>query len=87
MLVDIRNPEEWLYDGRIAGAVWIPMYELPGRANSDLREDMDVILYCAHGVRSKAMTRYLNRAGFDNIIDMEGGLRAWANAGLPVERP
>lgn len=86
LLVDIRNPEEWLYDGRIAGAIWIPMYELPGRAAVELPDDVDVVLYCAHGVRSRAMVRYLNRAGYENVIDMEGGLRAWARAGLPVKR-
>lgn len=84
LLVDIRNPNEWQYDGRIEGARWIPMYELPSRAARELPGDVDIVLYCAHGVRSRVMVQYLNRVGFDKVCDLEGGLQAWQRAGLPV---
>lgn len=84
LLIDIRNPNEWQNDGRIEGARWIPMYELPGRAARELPDDADIILYCAHGVRSRVMVQYLGRIGFDNVCDLAGGLQAWQRAGLPV---
>ncbi|HOA24945.1 MAG TPA: rhodanese-like domain-containing protein [Aggregatilineales bacterium] len=85
ILLDIRNPNEWAEDGRIEGAKWIPMYELPRRAQKELPRDVPVVVYCAHGVRSAVMARYLRGLGFSNVIDMAGGLLAWQRAGLPVQ--
>ncbi len=85
VLLDIRNPNEWAEDGRIEGAKWIPMYELPRRAQKELPRDVPVVVYCAHGVRSAVMARYLRGLGFSNVIDMAGGLLAWERAGLPVQ--
>lgn len=85
VLLDIRNPNEWTGDGRIHGATWIPMYELPRRAVEELPDDVPIVVYCAHGVRSAVMARYLRTLGFTDVIDMAGGLLAWQRAGLPIQ--
>lgn len=86
VLLDVRTREEWLYDGRIPGATWIPMGELPLRADRELSPDRPVIVVCAHGVRSGAIARFLVRKGFTTVADLSGGIQAWEEAGLPVER-
>ena len=80
MLLDVRTDAEWA-DGRISGAVHIPMDQLMGR----LDEVGDrVVCVCAVGARSGRVAEYLNAQGYQ-AVNLEGGIYAWAGAGLPVE--
>jgi rhodanese-related sulfurtransferase len=80
MLLDVRTDDEWA-DGRIAGAVHIPMDELMGRMD----EVGDrVVCVCAVGARSGRVAEYLNAQGYE-AVNLEGGIYAWADAGLPIE--
>ena len=79
-LLDVRSDEEWA-SGRMPGAVHIPMDQLMGR----LEEVGDqVICVCAVGGRSARVTQFLNSRGAD-ALNLDGGIYAWADAGLPVE--
>jgi rhodanese-related sulfurtransferase len=79
-LLDVRTDHEWA-DGRISGAVHIPMDQLMGR----LDEVGDrVVCVCAVGARSGRVAEYLNAQGYQ-AVNLEGGIYAWADAGLPVE--
>jgi len=77
-LVDIRNPGE-VEHGVIAGAVTIPVGQLPGRLD-ELDPDAPTVVYCAGGYRSSVAASLLRRAGFDDVSDILGGYGAWNEA-------
>jgi rhodanese-related sulfurtransferase len=81
MLLDVRTDQEWA-GGHIAGAVHIPMQELADR----LDEIADrVVCVCAVGSRSARVTQWLLGQGRE-AVNLDGGIWAWAQHGLPVER-
>jgi adenylyltransferase/sulfurtransferase len=84
LLLDVREPVEWS-QARIDGAVLIPLRELPGRLD-DLDKNREIVCYCATGIRSAHAVRILRDAGFDSVSNMVGGIRRWAEEGLPVTR-
>jgi len=81
MLLDVRTDEEWS-TGHIAGAVHIPMHELGDR----LDEVGDrVVCVCAVGSRSARVTQWLLGQGRE-AVNLDGGIWAWAEDGLPLAR-
>ena len=76
LLVDVRTQEE--YDqGRIAGSVLIPDYEIEAKAASKLPDkDATIIIYCRSGNRSKTAANKLVSMGFTKVYDM-GGITSW----------
>lgn len=81
-LLDVRTPEEFA-DGHIAGAVNIPLAELPNQL-SQIPQDMPLVVYCRSGNRSAQAATLLKEAGYSQILDM-GGIVDWVDAGYPVE--
>jgi rhodanese-related sulfurtransferase len=81
-LVDVREPYEH-EAGRIAGARHVELTRLSEAAGSFDRE-RPVLFYCRVGSRSAMATQAFRVAGFD-AYNLEGGLVAWAGAGLPLE--
>lgn len=82
LLVDIRTPAE-VAQGAIPRAVHIPMHLLPVRLG-ELPRDRDVVLYCRSGARSYHACQYLSQQGYDNMINLRGGIIAWARHGYEV---
>ena len=82
--IDVRTPEEW-DAAHIAGATWIPMFEL-GRRMDELPRDVRLAMVCRSGSRSGAVADHLAGAGYD-VVNLAGGMQAWVAAGLPVEPP
>jgi len=82
-LLDVRNQNEW-DSGRIAGAQHITLGYLPDHLN-DVPRDKPIVLLCAGGSRSAIGASVLKAHGFDNVINLTGGLGAWRKAGLPLE--
>ncbi|HTT29141.1 MAG TPA: MBL fold metallo-hydrolase [Solirubrobacteraceae bacterium] len=78
LLVDVRAPSEW-EQGRIDGAVNVPLSRLPERLES-LSRDRRLVVHCASGYRSAIAAGLLERAGFADVTDLVGGLGAWASA-------
>ncbi len=74
-LVDVREPEEFA-ENRIEGATLIPLGEISYRAD-ELDPEQDIILYCAHGVRSLHALLALQQKGFKKLRSLEGGICAW----------
>lgn len=83
-LVDVRDPAEW-QAGRIPGAQWIRMDELPDRLD-ELDPDKPVVTVCRSGNRSGKMAEFLTGRGY-RADNLDGGMQAWAQAGLPVRTP
>ena len=81
-LVDVREPYEW-DAGRIAGAVHIELERLAGRAD-ELAKDKPVVFQCRVGRRSALATQAFRAAGYD-AYNMTGGIKSWAEEGLPLE--
>lgn len=91
VLVDIREADE-LTQGKIAGAVHAPRGMLEFYADSTLpyykpefNKEKRIILYCASGGRSALAVQTLMTMGYGHTTHIEGGLKAWKEAGLPVK--
>lgn len=84
LLIDVREPFEWS-GGRIAGADLMPLRDLPARLD-ELDRSRDIVCYCASGARSAHAAKILRDAGFRSVKNLAGGIRRWAQEGLPVER-
>ena len=76
VLLDVRDPWE-VEICRLAGSVNIPMNEIEQRVN-ELEADARTIVICHFGMRSLQVGHYLESAGFKDIVNLEGGLDAWA---------
>ena len=75
-LLDVR--ENWEYDTcHIAGSTLMPMNTIPGRID-DLDEDAEIVCICHHGARSMQVAAFLERNGFGKVINLTGGIHAWA---------
>ena len=92
VLVDIREADELDANGRIPGAVHMPrgMIEFYADPASPYhREPLDpskrVILHCASGGRSALAAATLKQMGYDRVAHLDGGFKAWREAGKPVE--
>lgn len=81
MLLDVREGVEWAR-GHAPGATHIPMSELTERIG-ELPSDRLIACVCHIGGRSAAVAEALSRSGF-RIVNVAGGMQAWASSGLPV---
>ena len=61
----------------------MPLAEFVARLG-DLPRDRQLLLVCRSGSRSLRATMYLMQQGFDDVANVDGGMIAWKNAGLPV---
>jgi rhodanese-related sulfurtransferase len=70
---------------RIPGAELKPMSEI-NDWYVDLPRDRQIVFQCRTGARSAQVVHALiTQAGFDNVINLSGGIVAWAEAELPVD--
>ncbi len=81
LLLDVREPWEF-QTCHIAGSVLMPMATVPAR-QQEVPDDRAVVCICHHGARSMQVAYFLERAGYDNMINLAGGVDAWA---LQVDR-
>jgi rhodanese-related sulfurtransferase len=84
-IVDVREPSEWTETGVPPDAVLIPLGELQDRALDELKAERPVYVICRSGNRSRTGSEILVGLGFTQVYNVEGGIRAWMGAGLPVE--
>lgn len=76
LFLDVREAPE-LAICRIEGALHIAMSELPPQL-TDIPQDHPVIVLCHHGMRSRQVIQFLQAQGFDNLLNLNGGIHAWA---------
>ena len=77
VLLDVREPWEWNLC-HLPDAILIPMRELPARLH-ELDKDAETVVICHHGVRSYHAARYLETLGFGDVVNLSGGVAAWAD--------
>jgi len=83
-VIDVR--EDWEFaEGHIPGAVLIPLQSLPERLD-EVPRDQPVVVACRSGNRSGQAFRFLEGEGFDNVSNMTGGMIAWREHGLEVDK-
>jgi rhodanese-related sulfurtransferase len=76
-LIDVREEMEFDYC-HLPGSLLVPLDELPRRA-AEIRTEGPVIVICHHGVRSAHAAGYLRlRLGRTNVLNLRGGVDAWA---------
>lgn len=76
-LLDVREP--WEYETcHIHQAQLMPMSGLPLRLE-ELDRDVEIVCICHHGGRSMQVAHFLERNGFNRIINLTGGVHAWAS--------
>jgi rhodanese-related sulfurtransferase len=86
VLIDVREESEFARS-HLPGAVhlskglierdieaWIPDHDTP------------IVLYCGGGYRSALSADNIQKMGYNDVLSMDGGFRAWCEAGLPTER-
>ncbi len=92
VVIDIRESEELAQNGKIAGSVHAPRGMLEFYADASLpyhKPEFDkekrIILHCASGGRSALAAKTLKEMGYDNVAHLDGGLKAWKEAGFETE--
>lgn len=86
LFLDVREPEEIedeAYD--VADIMYVPLSEFDTRFH-EIPRDREVIVVCRRGVRSMRVAAFLIEQGWkpELIVNLEGGIYAWEDAGLPV---
>jgi rhodanese-related sulfurtransferase len=86
LLVDVREDSEWN-----AGHAQGSMHLGKGIIERDIEKQVPdrntkLVLYCGGGYRSALAADNLQKMGYSNVISLDGGWRAWNEAGLPVEK-
>jgi rhodanese-related sulfurtransferase len=74
-LIDVREDEE-VAAGMIPGARHIPMNQIPARLE-EIDPDQEIIFICRSGYRSERVCEYLQQHGYDNCVNMTGGMLQW----------
>ncbi len=76
LLLDVREP--WEFDlCQINGSLLMPMASVPAR-QEELDPERPVICICHHGARSMQVAAFLERAGFEHVTNLTGGIHGWA---------
>jgi len=83
-VIDVRTPAEYAA-GHVPGAINIPFDQVAERI-AEVDAPNGVALYCMVGPRARKGESALLAAGYETVFHLEGGLAAWQEAGLPVER-
>lgn len=93
IIIDIREPDEVKQNGFIAGAINAPRGMLEFYADpllpyykAEFKKDGRIILQCASGGRSALAVVTLKQMGYTNVAHLDGGLKAWKEAGLALTK-
>ena len=76
-LLDVREQDEW-DAGHAAGAVHIPLGDLPSRF-AELDPSDEIVLQCRSGARSARALAFLRQQGYEKVLNLKGGILAWSD--------
>lgn len=84
-LLDVREP--WEFErARIEGSTLVPLSVISEEGMPAPEDDRDTVVICHHGVRSAHIVRLLTGAGFERVMNLDGGLDAYAAVDRDVPR-
>lgn len=86
VMLDVREDKEFA-EGHILDSIHIPLGKLGQRLDelANLREKA-IIVSCRSGHRSATACARLRKEGFETVYNLKGGVLAWQNAGLPIQK-
>lgn len=77
ILIDVR--EDWEFEiCSIEGAQLLPMSTI-AQTYAQLDKNSHLSIYCHHGVRSLRVIHFLQSQGYENLINLQGGIDAWSS--------
>ena len=86
VVIDVCEAEEFAA-GHVTGAKNVPVSQLEERLPTVVKNKaLPVVLVCASGARANRAVAIAKKLGYDNAQAMAGGLKAWREASLPVEK-
>ncbi len=86
VILDVRTTEEYL-QGHIPGAINIEYRELPSRISEvSSLSNKKIVVYCERGVRANIAEETLKKAGFSEVLHLEGDMSGWRERGFEVEK-
>lgn len=85
VLIDVSEPAEFAA-GHAGGARNIPFGQLEGSKELPSNKALPLVLVCPSGARASRAVSLLRKAGHEKVLSLAGGLRAWRDANLPVEK-
>ena len=86
LVLDVREPAEFAA-GHLPKARNIPLKELGERLGEIGKyKERPVVVTCRSGPRAGSACRLLKRGGFTTVYQLKGGINAWQQASLPVEK-
>jgi len=84
VVLDVRTPEEFA-EGHLEGAVLVDFYDADFADQlAALDANVPYLVYCRSGNRSGQALAVMDQLGFTSAADVDGGIVAWSDAGLPV---
>lgn len=81
-IVDVREAHEWA-NGHVKNAKHFPKSNIEQFSQHYPNKQQPLLIICQRGIRSKAVTAYLNEAGYTEVSSIAGGFTAWQDANLP----
>lgn len=86
LLLDVREAAETAA-GKITKAVQIPVSSIDKRIGElEKHRSKHVIVYCKNGTRSGIACKALDKAGFEHVYNLSGGITSWQEAHLPLSK-
>ena len=85
VLIDVCEPSEFAA-GHAVGSRNIPLASIAGSKDLPSNKALPLVLLCASGARAGRAAGLLRKAGYEKATVVTGGLPAWREAGLPVEK-
>ena len=85
VLIDVCEPDEYAA-GHAAGAKNVPLGKLEGSTELPKNKALPLVILCQTGARSARAAGILKKLGFEKPVVLAGGLAAWREANLPVEK-
>jgi len=85
VLIDVSEPAEFAA-GHPNGARNIPLGQIDGAKELPSNKGLPLVIVCPTGARASRAAAQLRKAGYEKALALGGGLRAWREASLPVEK-
>ena len=85
VLIDVSEPAEYAA-GHVAGSRSVPLSNLQASNDLPKNKTLPLVVVCPNGSRAVRAVATLKSLGFENTRVLAGGLAAWREANLPVEK-
>jgi rhodanese-related sulfurtransferase len=85
VLIDVSEPDEFA-QGHAAGARNVPLNSLQGAKELPSNKQLPLVLMCSTGARAARAAGELRKLGHERATALAGGLKAWREANLPLEK-